>query len=176
MKKLLALLLVAVLLLPLTACSDNGSDYVPDPEGMTYVAVTSANSKPKEPIGGTRKSYDDELLDRDGKLILTPSDYRIVDTVEDGYVIILLSGTAVKNIYSLKEYNSQDEAAAVLVEMMSNGGSQIHKDLRVYDNFLVDTVSLDDETYGKFYTMTSKEVLAAFGRDVETEAETTITE
>ena len=169
MKKIIALLLALVVLLPLTACSNNKTDYVPDPEGMTYVPVTT---KPKEPIGGTRKTYDDELLDRDGNLILTPSEYRIVDTVENGYVIILFSGTAVKAIYSAVEYPSQEEAAAVLVQMMSNGGSETHGSLRVYQNFLVDTIPLDDETYGKFYTMTRKDVLAAFGRDVETDVET----
>ncbi len=162
MKKILALLLTIATVLSLGACANSGAN--------TETTATTAEETKKTPETTTIPEYDNKLLTTGGSVNLTPSDYRIVDETDFGYVILLLNGTGVKSIHKVVVYESTEKAIEFLVSITNDGTAKNYPELGQVTNFFYYTLGVDDATYGKFYTMSRKDVLAAFGRDVDTTA------
>lgn len=159
MKKILAILLAVSALLCLASCSKNGS------EGETTVTEATNTEPPKKVETPT---YDNAILNENGMINLTPSDYRIIDKTDDGYVILRMTDTGVFKIHKVIEYETTQDAIDFLVKITNDGTAKNYPELNQVANYFYYTIGIEDETYGRFFTMTRKDVLKAFGRDTET--------
>ncbi len=162
MKKIIAVLLLMTVVLSLGACAGGGAN--------TETTATTVEESKKTPETVNIPEYDNKLLTTGGSINLTPSDYRIVDETDFGYVIILLDGTGVKSIHKVIEYESEEKAIEFLISINKDGTDKNYSQLGQVSNYFYYTLGADDATYGKFYTMRRNDVLSAFGRDVDTTA------
>ena len=168
MKKILAILLVISSLLCLASCAGGGAGADTDAHDHSTTA-----SETKAPETTKAPAYDNALLNENGMLNFTPSDYRIVDKTDFGYVIIRLSGTNVYRMHKVIEYETTQDAIDFLIKITKEGTAKDYPELGQVGNYFYYTIGADDETYGKFMSMPREEVLKAFGRDSETTASET---
>lgn len=162
MKKILAILLVISSILCLASCANGGND------SETTTIAETVKTEPQNQAQETK--YDNDILNENGMVNLTPSDYRIVDKTDDGYVILRLSGTGVFKIHKVIEYKTSQEAIDFLIKITKDGTAKNYPELNQVANYFYYTIGVEDETYGKFMTMTREKVLEAFGRDSQTTA------
>ena len=158
MKKFIAVLLLCAMALTLCACNNNGKEAITIPNPVPPATET------------TKAEYDNQLIDENRNLILTTSDYRIVDETDFGYVIILLSGSTAKDIYKVVEYESPEAATDFIVSITKDGTAKDYTNLGQDRQFFYYKLSATDATYGKFYTMSRVDILKEFGRQVDTTA------
>ena len=168
MKKILAILLVISSLLCLASCAGGGAGADTTAHDHAADTLKKEPEKKPEPV-----KLDNELLTEGGSINLTPSDYRVVDETEDGYVIIRMNNAGVIRIHKVIEFETNEEAVAFLVKITKDGTAKNYRELGQVANYFYYTLDQHDEKYGKFTSMTREKVLEAFGRDSQTTAPVT---
>lgn len=159
MKKILALILAICALLCLASCAKGGTEgETTNNGGLEVIPLDTLDSSPD-------LNLDNKLKAEDGSIITTPSDHRIVDEVEDGYVIILMNTKYTQEIYKVLTFDSAEELNKFIVEITENGTAKDYIDLSVSGTNIYYKLSATDETYGKFLRMPREKVLEAFRSD-----------
>ena len=141
-----------------------------DAEGADTTIPEHYDTAPTFPDSQTT-AIDNRLFTDNGGINFTPSDYRIVDETDFGFVIIIMDASRVTQIHKITAFESSEKAHEALMEIVDSGTIEDYPGLKYVDNFHITNIGLEDETYGKFYTMSRKDVLKAFNRNTDTSTE-----